>query len=91
MGVEGLTVALGWSQSELRVRFHFSDSDTTVEAVGRLAWVGSPGRAGITFTDVDQSSRREITRWLYEKMAGEGWVLEPEALEKDLVQLGAAQ
>lgn len=90
MGVEGLTMALG-SQSELQVRFRFSDSDRTVEAVGRLAWVASPGRAGISFTDVDQSSRREITRWLYQKMAEEGWILEPEALEKDLVQLGAAQ
>ena len=90
MGVEGFAVAVR-SQSELRVRFRFSDSDTTIEAVGRLAWVGSPDRAGITFTDVDQSSRREITRWLYQKMAEEGWILESQALEKDLVQLDAAQ
>ena len=90
MGVEGFAVAVR-SQSELRVRFRFSDSDTTIEAVGRLAWVGSPDRAGITFTGVDQSSRREITRWLYQKMAEEGWILESQALEKDLVQLDAAQ
>jgi DNA-binding NtrC family response regulator len=90
MGVEGLTAALG-SQSELQVRFQLSDSDIIVQAHGRLAWVGSPGRAGITFTDIDQLSRHEITRWLYQKMEQEGWILDPEARETDLVQLGAGQ
>jgi len=77
MGLEGLTSALGY-QCELQVRFRFPDSDTTVEALARLAWAGVHGRAGITFTDVNPAARQEIGRWLCRKIAEEGWTVQPE-------------
>jgi DNA-binding NtrC family response regulator len=81
MGLEGLTTVLGY-QSGLRVRYRFPDSDTTVEVLARLAWVGTHGRAGITFTDVSPVVRQEIERWLHQKMAEEGWTVQPEPAEE---------
>ena len=81
MGLEGLTTVLGY-QSGLRVRFRFPDSDPTVEVLARLAWVGTHGRAGITFTDVSPAVRQEIERWLHQKMAEEGWTVQPEPPEE---------
>jgi transcriptional regulator with PAS, ATPase and Fis domain len=84
MGVEGLTTPLG-HDCALRVRFGFPDSDGTVELQARLAWSGTNGRAGITFADVGSAAREEIRRWLYQKMAAEGWTVEPEPQEKQPV------
>jgi DNA-binding NtrC family response regulator len=77
MGLEGLTTVLGY-QSGLRVRFRTPGSDTDVEVLARLAWVGMHGRAGITFTDVSPAVRQEIKLWLHRKMAEEGWTVQPE-------------
>ena len=77
MGLEGLRTDLGY-QCELRVRFRFPDSDLTIEVLARLAWVGTRGRAGITFTDVRPAVRQEIRRWLCQKMVEEGWTVQPE-------------
>jgi len=84
MGLEGLTTVLGY-QCELRVRFRFPDSDTTVETVARLAWADKQGRVGITFTDVSPAARQEIRRWLYQEMADEGWTVPPEPQEEQLI------
>jgi len=81
MGLEGLTTVLGY-QSGLRVHFQFPNSDRTVEILARLAWVGMHGRAGITFTDVSPAVRQEIKRWLHQKMAEEGWTVQPEEQEE---------
>ena len=81
MGLEGLTTVLGY-QSGLRVHFQFPNSDRTVEVLARLAWVGTHGRAGITFTDVSPVVRQEIERWLHQKMAEEGWTVQPEPPEE---------
>ena len=76
MGLEGLTTVLSY-QSGLRIRFQIPDSESTVEVLARLAWVGMHGRAGITFTDVSPAVRQEIKRWLHQKMAEEGWTVQP--------------
>jgi DNA-binding NtrC family response regulator len=81
MGLEGLTTVLGY-QSGLRVHFQFPNSDRTVEVLARLAWVGMHGRAGITFTDVSPAVRLKIKRWLHQKMAEEGWTVQPEPPEE---------
>jgi hypothetical protein len=52
-----------------------------VETVARLAWADKQGSAGIIFTDVNASTRREINRWLHRKMAEEGWSVPPEPAE----------
>jgi transcriptional regulator with PAS, ATPase and Fis domain len=75
IGIEGLPTVLGY-QSGLRVRFRIPNSDTTVEVLARLAWVGMHGRSGITFTDVSPTVRQEINRWLHQKMAEEGWTVQ---------------
>jgi DNA-binding NtrC family response regulator len=80
MGLEGLTTVLGYRRN-LRVRFRFPDSDMSVETVARLAWADKQGSAGIIFTDVNASTRREINRWLHRKMAEEGWSVPPEPAE----------
>jgi transcriptional regulator with PAS, ATPase and Fis domain len=80
MGLEGLTTVLG-EQCGLRVRFQLPDSDTPVEVLARPAWAGMHGRAGISFTDVNPAARQEMKRWLYQKMAEEGWTVSPEPLE----------
>ena len=67
MGLESLTAVLE-RQSELRVRFQLPDSDVNVEARARLAWGGTHGRAGITFTEVHPAVHQEISRWLRQKM-----------------------
>jgi transcriptional regulator with AAA-type ATPase domain len=72
MGLESLTAVLE-RQSELRVRFQLPDSDVNVEARARLAWGGTHGRAGITFTEVHPAVHQEISRWLRQKMTEEGW------------------
>jgi transcriptional regulator with PAS, ATPase and Fis domain len=84
MGLEGVTMALGY-QSGLRVRFRFPDSDTTMEVLARLAWADKQGRVGITFTDASPTVRQEISRWLYQKMAEEGWTVRPESQQEPLV------
>lgn len=86
MGLEGLETLLEY-QCALEVRFQFPESDTPVEATAQLAWAGTRGRAGITFIDIKPAARQEVMRWLYKKMAEEGWTVQdemPEALTTDL-------
>ena len=80
MGLEGLTTVLG-DQCGLRVLFQLPDSDTPVEVLARSAWASRQGRAGISFTHVSPAARQEIKRWLYQKMAEEGWTVPTEPLE----------
>jgi len=72
MGLEGVTTLVG-PRADLRVRFQFPDSDRPVETLARLAWADKQGAAGIIFTQVNPATRREINRWLHQKMAEEGW------------------
>ena len=74
MGLKGLTTTL-IPDCGLRVRFQLPESDTTVEALARLAWVGMQGHAGIAFTDVKATTREEIRSWLDQRMMREGWAV----------------
>ena len=77
MGLKGLTTPL-IPDCGLRVRFQLPESDTTVEVLARLAWVGTQGHAGIAFTDVKATTREEIRSWLDQRMMQEGWAVPPE-------------
>jgi len=81
MGVDGLTTVPGY-QNGLRVRFRLPDSDAPLELAARLAWADKNGRAGIAFTEVSSQVRKKLERWLYQKMAEEGWTIQPEPLEQ---------
>ena len=72
MGVEDLTRDLG-RDINLRVRFRFPRSDSTVQVPGRLSWVSEHGRAGVTFTNVSPTTRKLINQWLRHQMQHEGW------------------
>jgi hypothetical protein len=80
MGLEGLSAALDRERG-LRVRFRFPDSNATLDISARVAWSDMHGRAGTTFTDIPPAARQEIRRWLYQKMAEEGWTVLPEPSE----------
>jgi DNA-binding NtrC family response regulator len=71
VGLEGLTTRLGYDR-DLRVRFQLTDAARPIEMMARLAWVDKQGGAGIIFTDVNPAVRRELDRWLYERMAEQG-------------------
>lgn len=77
MGLEGVTGSLGYQQ-EMRVRFRLPDSEETMDMLARLAWAGTRGRAGITFTDVNPAAHKAIKGWLCHRMLEEGWRIEPE-------------
>jgi len=80
MAVEGLPIVLSY-QSGLRVRFRIPNSEMSVEVLARVAWAGRHGRAGVAFTDVSPAVRQEIKQWLHQKMAEEGWTVQPEQRE----------
>jgi hypothetical protein len=60
------------------VRFRLPDSEMTISAPARLAWTGSDGRVGITFTDANSAAHQALRRWLRQKMAEEGWGVQSE-------------
>jgi transcriptional regulator with AAA-type ATPase domain len=77
LGLEGVTEALDQNH-ELLVRFRLPDSEMTISAPARLAWTGSDGRVGITFTDANSAAHQAVRRWLRQKMAEEGWGVQSE-------------
>ncbi|MBZ5719646.1 MAG: sigma 54-interacting transcriptional regulator [Acidobacteriia bacterium] len=83
MGLEGLTAALNYN-SVLTVHLLLPGSEAPVDVLARVAWGGAQGRAGVTFTDVSSAARKELKRWLCQKMVEEGWTVEPE--EPDAVE-----
>jgi hypothetical protein len=50
----------------------------TISAPARLAWIGSDGRIGITFTDANSAAHQAVKGWLRQKMAEEGWGVQSE-------------
>jgi hypothetical protein len=77
LGLEGLSEAPG-RQSLFRVYFQLPESDLRVDAMARVAWANAQGRAGICFTKLSPAGRNEVRRWLYQKIAEEGWTVQPE-------------
>jgi DNA-binding protein Fis len=80
IGVEELNAALSYG-CVLRARFLVPGSKTPVDALAHLVWGGMHGRAGLAFTEVEASARAEMRRWLFQKMAEEGWTGPPEPSE----------
>jgi transcriptional regulator with PAS, ATPase and Fis domain len=77
IGLEGLTSVLSYN-SILRVNIPLPGSETVVDVLGRVAWTGGQGRAGITFTDTSPLVRKELRGFLCQKMVEEGWTVEAE-------------
>jgi hypothetical protein len=77
LGLEGVTDGLN-QHDELLVRFRLPDSEMTISAPVRLAWTGSDGRVGVTFTDANSAAHQAVRRWLRQKMAEEGWGVQSE-------------
>jgi transcriptional regulator with PAS, ATPase and Fis domain len=77
IGLEGLASVLSYN-SILRVNILLPGSETIVEVLGRVAWSGAQGRAGVTFTDLSPVARKELKHFLCQKMVEEGWTVETE-------------
>ena len=77
IGLEGLASVLSYN-SILKLNILLPGSEGAVEVLGRVAWSGAQGRAGVTFTDVSAIARKELRRFLCQKMVEEGWTVETE-------------
>ncbi len=55
------------------VSFLLPDSETVMQAKGRLAWADNGGRAGFRFVVVEPALFEELQRWTHRKMEAEGW------------------
>ena len=77
IGLEGLASVLSYN-SILKLNILLPGSECAVDVLGRVAWSGAQGRAGVTFTDVSAIARKELRRFLCQKMVEEGWTVETE-------------
>lgn len=50
-----------------KIAFTLPGSSTSMELKGQIAWADSSGHAGIRFTEIPQSSREQLDRWLTEQ------------------------
>src|SRR5205807_715380 len=59
IGLEGLASVLSYN-SILKLNMLLPGSQAAVDVLGRVAWSGVQGRAGVTFTDVSAIARKEL-------------------------------
>jgi PAS domain S-box-containing protein len=57
----------------LDVSFLLPDSDTVIQAKGRLVWADVGGRAGLRFVVIDPALFEKLQHWTNRKMKNEGW------------------
>ena len=74
MGLDAVTDPVGFA-GLLDVSFLLPDSETAMEAKGRLVWADVGGRAGLRFVVVEPVLFEQLQRWTNQKMQDEGWEL----------------
>jgi PAS domain S-box-containing protein len=57
----------------LDVSFLLPDSDTVIQAKGRLVWADVGGRAGLRFVVIEPALFEKLQHWTNRKMKNEGW------------------
>jgi DNA-binding NtrC family response regulator len=55
------------------VSFLLPDSDTVMQAKGRLVWADAGGRAGLRFIVIEPALFEQLQHWTNRKMKDEGW------------------
>ena len=57
----------------LDVRFLLPDSETVMQAKGRLVWADVGGKAGLRFVVIEPTLFQQLQHWTNRKMKDEGW------------------
>jgi transcriptional regulator with PAS, ATPase and Fis domain len=72
MGLDSVSESTGFA-GLVDVSFLLPDSETVIQAKGRLAWSEAGGRAGLRFVVVEPALFEQLQRWTNRKMKDEGW------------------
>ena len=76
MGLEEITDPAAFA-GLLDVSFLLPESETVMQAKGRLAWADVGGRAGLRFVVIEPRLFEQLQHWTNKKMKDEGWELRP--------------
>jgi hypothetical protein len=57
----------------LDVSFLLPDSETVMQAKGRLVWADVGGKAGLRFVVIEPALFEQLQHWTNRKMKDEGW------------------
>jgi PAS domain S-box-containing protein len=72
MGLDALSDPAGFA-GLVDVSFLLPESETVIQAKGRLVWADAGGRAGLRFVVVEPALFGQLQRWTNRKMKDEGW------------------
>ena len=72
MGLDAVSDPNGFA-GLLDVSFLLPDSETVMQAKGRLVWADAGGRAGLRFVVIEPALFEELQHWTNQKMKDEGW------------------
>jgi hypothetical protein len=72
IGLDAVTGAPGFA-GLVEVRFQLPDTETLIQAKGRLVWAEAGGRAGLRFVVIEPALFEELQHWTNCKMRDEGW------------------
>ena len=72
MGLDAVGDAIGFA-GLLDVNFLLPDSETVMQAKGRLVWADVGGRAGLRFIVIEPALFQQLQHWTNQKMKDEGW------------------
>jgi DNA-binding NtrC family response regulator len=72
LGLDSVSDPAGFS-GLVDVSFLLPDSETVIQAKGRLVWADAGGRAGFRFVVVEPALFEQLQHWTNRKMKDEGW------------------
>jgi transcriptional regulator with PAS, ATPase and Fis domain len=72
MGLDVVSDATGFA-GLVDVSFLLPESETVIQAKGRLVWSDAGGRAGLRFVVVEPALFEQLQHWTNRKMKDEGW------------------
>jgi transcriptional regulator with PAS, ATPase and Fis domain len=72
MGLDAVSDPTGFA-GLVDVSFLLPESETVIQAKGRLVWTEAGGRAGFRFVVVEPALFEELQHWTNRKMKDEGW------------------
>ena len=72
MGLDAVSDPAGFA-GLIDVSFLLPESETVIQAKGRLVWADAGGRAGLRFVVVEPVLFEQLQRWTNRKMKDEGW------------------
>ncbi len=72
MGLDAVSDPTGFA-GLVDVSFLLPESETVIQAKGRLVWTEAGGRAGLRFVVVEPARFEQLQHWMNRKMKDEGW------------------